>query len=89
MVRLAAFDRHAELGTRFMAQALHIGERVAAVLFGLARAEQVEVGAVEDEDFLHDGSVKEAGGCRKKKADYGRAADRARRAGDTAAVDPT
>jgi hypothetical protein len=54
VVRLPALDLHAVAGAGLRAQALDIGQRVASVLLGLSRAEQVEIGAVEDEYFLHD-----------------------------------
>src|SRR5690606_6584408 len=38
------------------AQALDVGQRLVAVLRRFARAQQVEVGTVEDEDLLHGGN---------------------------------
>src|SRR3546814_4229023 len=50
MVRLAAFEAEAECGRLCFEPRVNIVERVVAIDFGLARAEQVEVGAGEDED---------------------------------------
>jgi hypothetical protein len=50
VVRLAEVDDAAQHRRALVARLLDVAERGAAVEGGLAHAEQVEVGAVEDED---------------------------------------
>ncbi|MCY1378972.1 hypothetical protein D9M69_666510 [compost metagenome] len=52
-VALQAFHFVADLLAMRLAERLHVGQGGVPVLRGLARAEQVEVGAVEDEDLFH------------------------------------
>ncbi len=51
-VGLPEFERHAERGCPFAAERLDVGQRGAAVDVRLAEAKQIQVGAVQDEDWL-------------------------------------
>jgi len=55
MIGLAALHVVAEPGTGLATEALDVGQRLVAVHGGLARAEQVQVGAVEYKDGWHCG----------------------------------
>ncbi len=50
MVRLAEIDREPELGAGRLAIRFDRGERLAAIDAGLALAERVEIGTVQDEN---------------------------------------
>src|SRR3546814_6452465 len=50
MVRLPAFEAEAECGRLCFEPRMNVVQRVVAVNLGLARAEQVEIGAGEDKD---------------------------------------
>src|SRR5262249_17720506 len=53
-VGLAEFDLQSQLSTRAPALSLYVGQRLASVDFGLALAEQVQVGAVQNiDDRVH------------------------------------
>src|SRR5690606_28049954 len=64
MVRLAAFERKAELFRLRLEAGVNVIERLMAVNLGLARAEQVEIGAGEDVD---DGLVGQKAGFRLRQ----------------------
>ena len=55
VVALPEVELEAEFAGEPAAIRLDVGERVAAVDFGLALAEQVEVRPVENDDFRHGG----------------------------------
>src|SRR5262249_9967826 len=61
VVRLAEFDRELVARGRLATKLLHIRERGAPIGLGLARAEQIEVGAVEDVDSVRHGGSGAAG----------------------------
>ena len=57
MVRLAHVDGEAARPRRIVEHPGNIVERLMPINLRLARAEQVEVGAVEDEDYGHGRGV--------------------------------
>jgi hypothetical protein len=63
VVALAEVQLQPVRGAGFFAQLLDVGQRGRAVHGGLARAEQVEVGAVEDEGGFHRVSFKSGHRC--------------------------
>src|SRR4029077_5511473 len=53
-IGLAEFDGQTQLSGRLPALGLYLGQRLASVDFGLALAEQVQVGAVQNiDDLVH------------------------------------
>jgi hypothetical protein len=54
MIRLPAFHLDTQSLAGFLAKRFDVGKRVVPILRGFALAQQIQIGSVEDEYFLHD-----------------------------------